>query len=185
MTPVVDEAVKANPLWDFVTWAYKRDGVEKACLALQNRLNADVNIVLFCIWLSFRGAGTTNLATYLGTALKISRDWQRNLIEPMRTTRQNLKHVLETGSFAGVELQAAEALRNRIKQCELDLEHLQTLALYALVTTGDDQGVTRSPAEQKDDAHNNLTVYFAASGIKLDPLAQTHVMRILTAIFGA
>ena len=185
MTSVVDEATKANPLWDFVTWAYKRDGVEKACLALQNRLNADVNIVLFCIWLSFRGAGTTNLAKYLGTALKISRDWQRNLVEPIRSSRQNLKDVLETGALADGDMQAAEALRDRIKQCELDLERLQTLALYALVTTGDDRGVTRAPAEQKDDALNNLTVYFAACGIKLDPLGQTHVMRILSAIFGA
>jgi uncharacterized protein (TIGR02444 family) len=185
MASVTSDIVKANPFWDFVTWAYKREGVEKACLALQNRLNADVNIILFCLWLSFRGAGTSNLANYLGTALKISRDWQRNLVEPVRTARQNLKDVLETGSFAENEKPAAEALRERIKQCELDLEHMQTLALYALVTTGDDKGVTRSPAEQKDDALNNLTVYFAASGIKLDPLAQTHVMRILTNIFGA
>jgi uncharacterized protein (TIGR02444 family) len=184
MSPGVNDAVKANPLWDFATWAYKREGVEKACLALQNRLNADVNIILFCIWLSFRGAGTTNLAKYLGTALKISRDWQRNLVEPVRTARQNFKDLLETGFFADADKQAAEALRERIKQCELELEHLQTLALYALVTTGDDRGVARAPAEQKDDALNNLTVYFAASGIKLDPLGQTHVMRILTAIFG-
>lgn len=180
----VDKAVKANPLWDFVTWAYKRDGVEKACLALQNRLNADVNIVLFCIWLSYRGAGTSNLAKYLGTALKISRDWQRNLVEPLRTARQNLKDVLEASHMDAGERAAADNLREQIKQCELDMEHLQTLALYTLVTTGDDRGLTRSPAEQKDDALNNLTVYFAASGITLDPLGQTHVMRILTAIFG-
>lgn len=185
MTPNIEKVVKANPLWDFVTWAYKREGVEKACLALQNRLNADVNIVLFCIWLSFRGAGTANLAKYLGSALKISRDWQRNLVEPVRLSRQNLKDLLETGLFAEGDKAAADALRERIKQCEVDLEHFQTLALYALVTTGDDQGVSRSPAEQKDDALNNLTVYFAASGIKLDPLGQTHVMRILTSIFGA
>lgn len=184
MTNVLDKAMKANPLLDFVTWAYMREGVEKACLALQNRLNADVNIILFCIWLSFRGAGTTHLALYLGTALKISRDWQRNLVEPVRTARQNLKDAVENGSFSDHDRAAAEALRARIKQCELDLEHLQIIALYALVTTGDDKGVARAPAEQKDDALNNLTVYFAASGIKLDPLGQTHVMRILTAIFG-
>lgn len=185
MKSSVDEVLKANPLWEFVTWAYKQDGVEKACLSLQNRLNADVNIILFCIWLSYRGAGTAHLATYLGTALKISRDWQRNLVEPMRASRQNLKYALETTALADGERQAAEALRERIKQCELDLERLQTLALYGLVATGDDRGVARAPAEQKDDALNNLTVYFAASGIKLDPLAQTHVMRVLSAIFGA
>jgi len=182
---LIDEAVRANPLWDFATWAYKREGVEKACLALQNRLNADVNLVLFCIWLSYRGAGAGNLATYLGTALKISRDWQKNLVEPLRTARQNLKAMLAAASFGDAEQPAAEALRQHIKQCELDMERLQTLALYALVTTGEDTGMTRSPAEQKDDARNNLTVYFAATGIKLDPLAETHVMRILTAVFGA
>lgn len=185
MVSGVDPAVQVNPLWDFVTWAYEREGVEKACLALQNRLNADVNIILFCVWLSFRGAGTANLAKYLGTALKISRDWQRNIVEPVRTARQNLKDAIETGSFAENDLHAAEALRGRIKQCELDLEQLQTSALYALVTTGDDHGTSRAPAEQKDDALNNLTVYFAASGINLDPLGQAHVMRILTSIFGA
>ncbi len=184
MPSVVDAVVKANPLWDFASWAYKREGVEKACLALQNRLNADVNIVLFCIWLSHRGAGTANLANYLGSALKISRDWQRGFVEPIRTVRRNLKDALEAGALGGPEREAADAVRAQIKQCELDLEHLQTLALYSLVTTGDDRGMARSPAEQKDDALNNLTVYFAASGIKLDPLAQIHVMRILTAIFG-
>jgi hypothetical protein len=64
------------------------------------------------------------------------------------------------------------------------MEHLQTLAFYGLVSDGVDEGLTRSPAEQKDDANNNLTVYFAATGVKLDPLGQTHVMRILTAVFG-
>lgn len=184
-TSAVDAILKANPLWDFVTWAYKLPGVEKACLALQNRLQADVNIVLFCVWLSHRGAGTSNLATYLGTALKISRDWQKNLVEPIRSSRQHLKSLLETSPFGENERKAAEALYSSVQQCELDTEHLQTLALYALVTTGDDRGMSRSPAEQKDDALNNLTVYFAATGIKLDPLAETHIRRILTAVFGA
>ena len=80
---------------------------------------------------------------------------------------------------------AASALLERVKQSELDMEQLQTLALYGLVGDGNDEGISRSPVEQKDDALNNLTVYFGATGIKPDPLAQTHIMRILTAIFGA
>jgi uncharacterized protein (TIGR02444 family) len=178
-------ATKGNPLWDFVAWAYALPGVEKACLALQNRLGADVNMVLFCAWLAYRGTGTANLAKFLGAALKLSREWQRTLVEPLRSVRENMKDVIENSALVGNDRSAAAALRDRIKQCELDMEQLQTLTFYALVTDGDDAGVTRSPAEQKDDALNNLTVYFAATGVKLDPLGQTHIMRILTAIFGS
>ncbi len=176
---------RGNPLWDFVTWAYAEPGVEKACLALQNRLGVDINIALFCAWLAYRGTGTNSLAKYLAAALKLSRDWQKTLVEPLRACRNNLKDLIDNSAMVGSDRAAASALRERIKQCELDMEQLQTLALYTLVIDGADEGVHRSPAEQKDDALNNLTVYFAATGVKLDPLAQTHVMRILTAIFGA
>jgi len=176
---------KGNPLWDFATWAYAQAGVEKACLALQNRLGIDINILLFCMWLAYRGTGSNSLARYLASALKLSRDWQKNLVEPLRTCRNNLKELLENSPMAGPDRAAATTLHERIKQSELDMEQLQTLALYSLVVDGNDSGVTRSPVEQKDDALNNLTVYFAATGVKLDPLAQTHVMRILTALFGA
>ncbi len=175
---------KSNPLWEFATWAYKQPGVEKACLALQNRLGADVNIVLFCCWLAYRGAGTTNLAKYLGSALKLSREWQRNVIEPLRAVRKSIKDMVENGIITAGEEPATIAIAERMKQCELDLEQLQNAALYAMVSDGRDEGVTRAPAEQKDDALNNLTVYFAATNVKLDPLGQSHVMRILTAVFG-
>lgn len=176
--------IKGNPLWDFATWAYAQAGVEKACLALQNRLNIDVNIVLFCMWLAYRGTGSNSLAKYLASALKLSRDWQKNLVEPLRTCRNNLKDLLENSPMAGADRVAATALHERVKQSEIDMEQLQTLALYSLVLDGADAGITRSPIEQKDDALNNLTVYFAATGVKLDPLGQAHVMRILTALFG-
>jgi uncharacterized protein (TIGR02444 family) len=184
-TPVPGAPAKPNPLWAFMTWSYKEPGVEKACLALQNRLHVDVNVVLFCLWLSHRGVGSSHLARYLAAALKLSREWQRTLVEPLRTCRNNLKDLVENSTMVGAERAAAAALRDKVKQCELDMEQLQTLALYALVQDGSDEGLHRPPAEQKDDALNNLTVYFAATGVKLDPLAQTHVMRILTTVFGA
>jgi uncharacterized protein (TIGR02444 family) len=186
MNAVATTAIaKGNPLWDFVNWAYAEPGVEKACLALQNRMGADVNMILFCIWLAYRGTGTAHLAKFLAAALKLSREWQRNLVEPLRSTRENLKDIIEASALTGSSRTAAAALRERIKQCELDMEQLQTLTFYALVADGAEEDAARSPAEQKDDALNNLTVYFAATGIKLDPLGQTHVMRILTAVFGS
>lgn len=184
MSAAAPPIAKGNPLWDFVVWAYAEPGVEKACLALQNRLGADVNMVLFCVWLAYRGTGTSHLARYLGEAMKVSREWQRKAVEPMRTARANLKDLIEASPLIGSQRAQATALRERIKQSELELEQLQTLAFYALVTDGAEAGMARSPAEQKDDARNSLSAYFAASSIKLDPLAETHVMRVLTAVFG-
>ena len=176
--------VKDNPLWDFMTTTYKGPGVEKACLALQNRLGVDVNIVLFCIWLAYRGAGSANLAQYLGSALKLSRSWQSTMVEPLRAARNNLKDHIEATGMSGPAKEAAAALRERIKVCELEMEQMETLALHALALEGEDRRIGQSPAECKDDARNNLTVYFAATGVTLDPLGETHVMRVLASVFG-
>ncbi|MBX7199953.1 MAG: TIGR02444 family protein [Rhodospirillaceae bacterium] len=177
-------AVQSNPLWDFATWAYKEPGVEKACLALQGKHGIDVNILLFCLWLAHIGVGSSNLSRYLAGSLKLSRDWQRNLVEPLRGVRDAMKDFIESSDMVGPNRVAASELRERVKACERDMEHLQMLALYALVQEPADAR-ERSPAEKKDDANNNLTVYFSATGVKLDPLAQAQVMRILTAVFGA
>lgn len=184
MTQAALPLAKGNPLWDFAVWAYAEPGVEKACLSLQNRLGADVNMVLFCCWLAYRGTGAAQLAKYLGAAMKTSREWQGNLAGPLRTSRENLKTVIESTTLVGNERSAATALRERLKQCELELEQLQTFSLYAIVTDAGGE-MARSPLEQKDDALNNLTIYFGAAGVTLDPQGQAHVMRILSAVFGA
>ena len=177
-------SVQSNPLWDFATWAYKEPGVEKALLALQGKHAIDVNIVLFCLWLAHVGMGSSMLARYLAGALKLSRDWQRTLVEPLRGVRMNMKDFIDSSDMVGPQRIAAAELRERVKACEQDMEHLQILALYGLVLEPA-EARERSPAEKKDDANNNLTVYFSATGVKLDPLAQAQVMRILTAVFGA
>lgn len=184
MSGAVPPLAKGNPLWDYAVWAYGLPGVEKAGLALQDRLGADVNMVLFCCWLAYRGTPAAHLAKYLGVAVKTSREWQSNLVAPLRTARENLKGIIEASALVGNERVAASAVRERVKQCELEMEQLQILSLYAIVTDAGGESA-RSPLEQKDDALNNLKLYFAAAGVTLDPLGQTHVMRILTAIFGA
>lgn len=173
-----------NPFWEFSTWAYSQDGVEKALLSLQNRMGVDVNMVLFCVWLAYRGSDGNDLAQHLAGALKLSREWQRNLIEPVRTCRDNLKIVIEGPDLVGSSRTAATALRERLKANELDLEALQILGLYGLVTTGDDdEGAPVDIATQKEDAQNNLNVYFAATGIELDHLAQSHMLRVINGVF--
>lgn len=178
------ELAKGNPFWDFATWAYGEPDVEKACLALQNRLGADVTMIMFCLWLAERGTSGSRLARYMGSAIKLSRDWQRSFVEPLRNCRTSFKDFIVNTDMGGDELDTATALRDRIKQCELDMEQLQMLAMYTLV--GEDVAAedVRSASVQRQDAQNNLNVYFTATGVKLDPLGHTHVVRLLQAVFG-
>ena len=41
-----------NPFWDFSLASYSRDGVPESCLALQDDLNLDVNVLLYGAWLA-------------------------------------------------------------------------------------------------------------------------------------
>jgi uncharacterized protein (TIGR02444 family) len=183
MTPVGPVATARNPLWEFATWAYELDGVAKSCLALQQRFGADVNMIMFCLWLGSRGEGNANLARHLSAALKLSREWQFNFVEPLRTCRTNLKDFVANAPLEDEHRAAMTLLRDRVKQCELDMERMQTTALYALV------GDAGAPAgqvpldKQRDVAFNNLNVYLTATGVKLDPLGASHVRHILDTVF--
>lgn len=171
-------------LWDFALSVYGQEGVEEACLALQNRLGADINMMMFCIWLAACGQGSANLARCLGSALKLSRDWQRALVEPLRSCRQNLKEFAGSGYEASLDRTALLNLRDHVKKCELEAERLQILALANLVEV-EVLGMPEAPGlAQRQEAENNLDVYFSATGVKLDPLGQAHVFRILNAAFG-
>jgi uncharacterized protein (TIGR02444 family) len=178
------DVAKGNPFWEFATWAYSQPGVDKAMLSLQSRMGVDINMVLFCVWLAYRGSNGNDLAQHLAGALKMSRAWQRDLVEPIRMCRENLKVIIEGPDLFGRNREAATALRERLKANELDLEALQILGLFGLVSTGDDdEGAPIDIVTQKEDAQNNLNVYFAATGITLDHLAQSHVLRVLNGVF--
>jgi uncharacterized protein (TIGR02444 family) len=173
-----------NPLWEFAVEAYDRNGVKKACLALQNRFGADVNMIMFLLWLADSDVGKDHLAQYMGAALKLSRDWQRSLVEPLRNARNNLKDYIESNPLTDEHAGALKVLRERIKACELDAERMQTLAIYNLVTDNADDSARANRATAREHALNHLNVYFSATGVTLDPLGKSHVEQILDAVFG-
>ena len=119
-----------NPLWRFVLPFYARDGVSAACLTLQDRLGADVNILLFAIFAQVeRGLmlDHDDLATVDG----LLRDWRHEVIQPLRRVRTRMK-----SGPAPAPAAATASLRNRIKTAELEAEQI---ALAVLLTWLDAQ----------------------------------------------
>lgn len=173
-----------NPLWDFAVEVYDRDGVKKACLALQNRVGADVNMILFLLWLAESGIGQSHFAQVMGAALKLSRDWQRNFVEPLRTARNNLKTYAESHQLSNAQANSVEKLRRDVLASELEMERMQMLALYTIVSDAHSNADDIDSDAARERAVNSLNVYFSATGVSLDPLGKTHVAKILDAVFG-
>jgi uncharacterized protein (TIGR02444 family) len=123
----------ANPFWDYALELYRRDGVEAACLELQERHGLDVNVVLLCCWLAQRGLPADE--TLLGRIAGIAEVWQEDFVRPLRAVRSRLKAALtqpQPGSMAARWPELAAALRQRALALEIDGERLEQLLLADL-----------------------------------------------------
>jgi uncharacterized protein (TIGR02444 family) len=123
----------ANPFWDYALELYRRDGVEAACLELQERHGLDVNVVLLCCWLARRGIPADEAV--LGRIAEMAEVWQEEFVRPLRTVRSRLKAALtkpQPGSIAARWPELAAALRQRALALEIDGERLEQLLLAEL-----------------------------------------------------
>ena len=154
-----DTAAARNPFWDFSLAVWGRAAVEPACLALQARHGIDVNILLFCGWAGRRGRALDEAD--LGRLIDAARPWREAAVLPLRALRIWLK--TQTVTPAGAPAGSAEALRARIKACELEAEAIQQALLVAaiVVPEGAVSGGGGAPALTAA----NLSTYFAALGI--------------------
>ncbi|SOE01286.1 TIGR02444 family protein [Caenispirillum bisanense] len=114
-----------HAFWRFSLDRYGRPGVAEACLALQDRRGADVNVVLLVLWQAEQGRGLAE--STLSAVLAASRDWQAQVVGPVRAARRAAKRAAEAGDAA------AAALYPRLKEAELACEHAEQTALAALV----------------------------------------------------
>ncbi|MFR0689273.1 TIGR02444 family protein [Enterobacterales bacterium AE_CKDN230030158-1A_HGKHYDSX7] len=102
----------SDDVWSYALKLYARPGVEPACLALQEG-GADVCLLLASAWLG--GAGVAYSPSRLGVLENASQEWRETVIVPLRSLRQGWRET-------AIEDQELAALRERIKQLELDAE---------------------------------------------------------------
>jgi uncharacterized protein (TIGR02444 family) len=149
----------ASPFWIFSLGFYRLTGVADACLQLQDRCGADVNIVLFMLWTA------TLQRRLVPDAVRALADqvraWQADVIAPIRSLRRLLKGdplLLDKGN--------AEVFRNKVKGLELEAERLQQGAMFALSA-----GLTSEPATVAEAARANIAAYQDVIGQSFDAAA--------------
>ena len=162
-----------HALWRFSLRVYRAEGVEAACLRLQDDHGADVNLVLFCCWLGAAGCGRV-AEPLLRSALAAASQWHGRAVAPLRALRRSLKH-----DPAPLPAAAAEPVRRKVLAAELEAEHaLQTL-LFALAS---DLDRTALPAERRAaDADANIEACLSMKGIAIDGAVRRDIATIVAA----
>ncbi len=144
-----------HPFWDFSLATYGRAGVADACLALQERHGADVNILLFCAWAGGRGARLGR--EEIGAACAAVDGWHREIVRPLRSVRRRLKTALDGTAPSGLQA----ALRAAVQRIEIDAEHIEQLRLAERAGPAADRAAAAPDAAA---ARAGMAAYLAVLG---------------------
>jgi uncharacterized protein (TIGR02444 family) len=165
-----------HPFWNFSLEIYAGEGVAEGCLDLQERRGCDVNILLFCCWLGASGRPTLT-ADRLRAILKMSDEWQQEIVRPLREVRRRLKDKPWSATLP----ETVDAARRRVADAELAAEHAEQLKLVGLHNPPADR---ERPAEKRlRAAVGNLGVYAVCLGVVPDAKDRAAVAALMRATF--
>ncbi len=109
----------AQRLWEFAVSVYEQEQIKAPCLGLQARYGLSVSLLLGAIWTGVHGYGRLG-ATELETTIRRAMEWHRDIIEPMRALRRQLRHQPPPG-----EEEATAQLRRQLLEAELGAERIE------------------------------------------------------------
>jgi uncharacterized protein (TIGR02444 family) len=114
--------------WEFSLAYYSRERVATACLSLQNRRGADVNILLFCCWLATLGCKVEQAG--LHEAIAEVEAWRREVLEPLRGARRAV-----ADRFPEIAKSDRQSIKHGMLSAELECERVAQEKI-ALAATG-------------------------------------------------
>jgi len=110
-----------SELWNYSTHLWTLPGVEDLCISLQTEYDADVNLLIYCLWLGEqkRCLNEDDLQVMLDTV----KPWQ-TMIKPLRNSRRMMQQQMIAMPGELVEQSIAN-----MKEMEINAEHMAQLAL--------------------------------------------------------
>ena len=113
---LIDDLVMSGPHWAYSLALYSKEGVNSACLLLQDDYGVDVNILLLGLYGAAQlDIGLTDMAIELLD--EEVREYREFVLIPLRGARRRLKDMPLGGT--------GETVRNGIKETELRAEQLE------------------------------------------------------------
>ncbi len=119
-----NDLITENPFWRFSLQFYDQGNVASTCIALQDGVDADVNVLLYCCWVAYEGA-TVIASAELTEIIEGIEPWQSHVVSGLRKIRRDLRKnkLLDLRD-------TSEELLQLIKECELESERLEQWILY-------------------------------------------------------
>jgi uncharacterized protein (TIGR02444 family) len=142
--------------WEFSLAYYSRERVATACLSLQNRRGADVNILLFCCWLATLGCKVEQAG--LHEAIAEVEAWRREVLEPLRGARRAV-----ADRFPEIAKSDRQSIKHGMLSAELECERVAQEKIAQAVT-----GAAAAGVFGVDDGSTPLQLASAALETYLD-----------------
>ena len=142
-------------LWDYSLDVYTRDGVAKACLALQNYFGLDVNMLLYCLWSGKGGYQLTH--DDMATVSQTPHSWQVNTVMPLRANRMRVGERM-TGPHADV-IKGLKETYEDLKAQELDAERMEQELIIKSHNSLCDDGLMWKSQNPANYGLQNLAIY--------------------------
>ena len=165
-----------HPFWNFSLEVYGAEGVSAACLELQERRRANINVLLLCVWLGASGRGTLTVDRLKALLAEIE-PWQTGVVHSARAMRRRIKE----GDWPTAPAEAVQAARRRVAEAELAAEHVEQLMLAAHWPLPGDRD--RPPHQRLRAAVGNLGVYAVCLDVTPDARDREALLPLVVAAF--
>jgi uncharacterized protein (TIGR02444 family) len=142
-------ATDDSPFWRFSLALYGQVDVPAACLRLQDECGADVNVMLFTLFLA--RAGRLIGSGDIDRMEAVAGPWRDEVVRPLRAVRRVLKSPPDQ-----FQNEVTQNLRAAVQRIELEAERLQQLALERTLPA---QAVGVTEVANQDCAARNLRLY--------------------------
>lgn len=128
ITRLAHRRMDENAFWTYSLDRYNRDGVPALCLTFQDEHHADVNTVLFALWLGQNGFVLNPASAEL--IRSAVQDWHQSVVAPLRKMRRWMKN------YPAQDMDARNHLREAVKGLELEAERMEQDMLFGLFKDG-------------------------------------------------
>jgi uncharacterized protein (TIGR02444 family) len=119
-------AQAGRDLWAYSLRVYGKPGIKPLLLDLQDSVDADVNMLLYCCWLGQKGLVLER--NMLEAAIDAVRDWRTRVIQPLRSVRRTL-----SGDVINIPADQLAVWRSRLLEQELDAEQVEVSMLAGYI----------------------------------------------------
>ena len=164
-----------NPFWDFSVDFYGQKGVGERLIWLQESLQIDINLMLYCYWVASIGRPILTESQIRKLVMQV-KVWQNETVVPLREVRNKLKQF----SYTKYKMWSNE-VRNRVKTAELEAERLEQLILYNQELLKENSEVTLH--EKKVRVEGNVSIYFKCMNIKTNPETEKILKELINRLF--